>query len=333
MVAEQGSYAAGGTIETTPGTFDPVALISTQGNTNHGDHAYVRYQTPVRARRLPLVLWHGGGQFSRTWETTPDGREGYQSIMLRRGWSVHLVDQPRRAGAGQSTADAPGQLAGPVDRSLWQLFRLGVYPDFFPGSQFPQRREAVEQYWRQRVQDTGPEEQEVVVAGVSAVFDRVGPSVLITHSNSGKYGYLTAARQPHVRAIVSYEPGQIVVPDDYNPRPVSTTDPTIRALTAPVVIPATAFRRLTRLPIHVVFGDNIPTTPSPYAALDFWRIVMARTLEMRDLVNARGGDMTVQSLPEIGITGNTHFPFSDLNNLEVADELSHWLRSRDLDRR
>jgi hypothetical protein len=52
------------------------------------------YQIPDRARKLPLVFWHGIGQFSKTWVTTPDGREGFQNIFLRRRFSVYLIDQP-----------------------------------------------------------------------------------------------------------------------------------------------------------------------------------------------------------------------------------------------
>lgn len=37
-------------------------------------------------------------------------------------------------------------------------------------------------------------------------------------------------------------------------------------------------------------------------------------------------------LPEIGIRGNTHFPFSDLNNLQIADQMSGFLRKNRLDR-
>lgn len=36
------------------------------------------------------------------------------------------------------------------------------------------------------------------------------------------------------------------------------------------------------------------------------------------MVNKHGGDVTVTPLPEIGIQGNTHFPFSDLNNVQTA---------------
>ncbi len=49
------------------------------------------------------------------------------------------------------------------------------------------------------------------------------------------------------------------------------------------------------------------------------------------VANRHGGDVRVIDLPEIGIRGSTHFPFSDLNNIEVADELSRFLASKGLD--
>lgn len=91
-IADQGSFAVGGTV-----------LVDSAGHQYHGDHAYVFYQKPVNAKEYPLVFAHGVGQFSKTWETTPDGREGFQTIFLRKGFSTYLVDQPRRGNAGRST--------------------------------------------------------------------------------------------------------------------------------------------------------------------------------------------------------------------------------------
>lgn len=85
QIEEQGSFAVGGTV-----------LTDSLGHKYHGDHAYVFYQKPVDARKYPLVFAHGVGQFSKTWETTPDGREGFQNIFLRKGFSTYLVDQPRQ---------------------------------------------------------------------------------------------------------------------------------------------------------------------------------------------------------------------------------------------
>ena len=41
----------------------------------------------------------------RAWQTTPDGREGFQNIFLRKRYPVYLVDQPRRGQAGRSSAE------------------------------------------------------------------------------------------------------------------------------------------------------------------------------------------------------------------------------------
>ena len=86
MIQEQGSFAVGGSVITAPGTFDPIkqgaynpAGTDPAGQTLHGDHAYVFYQVPANARKLPLVFWNGHGQSGKTWETTPDGREGFKA--------------------------------------------------------------------------------------------------------------------------------------------------------------------------------------------------------------------------------------------------------------
>ena len=62
MIQEQGSFAVGGKIITNPGTFNP-KQPTPDGQTLHGDHAYVFYQIPVNRRKLPLVFLHGTGQF------------------------------------------------------------------------------------------------------------------------------------------------------------------------------------------------------------------------------------------------------------------------------
>jgi pimeloyl-ACP methyl ester carboxylesterase len=202
MIQEQGSFAVGGTVVTAPGTFDPIrhgaynpADQSVEGQTLHGDHAYVFYQIPVNPRPLPLVMWHGHGQSAKTWETTPDGREGFQTLFLRRRFPVYLVDQPRRGRASRSTV--PMNLTAAPDEQLWYgIFRLGVWPSFFPGVQFSQNPEALDQFFRQMVPNTGPFDMDVNVAAVSALFDKIGPGILITLSQSGGPGWRTAMKDP-----------------------------------------------------------------------------------------------------------------------------------------
>jgi hypothetical protein len=77
-------------------------ITAPNGDTFHGDHAYVQCQIPPGARELPLVMWHGGGQFSKTWENTLDGREGYQNILLRRSLGTYILDQDDRPASCKS---------------------------------------------------------------------------------------------------------------------------------------------------------------------------------------------------------------------------------------
>ena len=154
IIQEQGSFAVGGIVITNPGTYDSIKQ-GPDGQTFHGDHAYVFYQIPPSARRFPLVLWHGHGQFSKTWETTPDGREGYQNIFLRRGFGVYVIDQPRRGDAGRSTL--PITITPLPDEQMWfDIFRLGIWPNYFPGVQFSRDPETLNQYFREMTPNTGP---------------------------------------------------------------------------------------------------------------------------------------------------------------------------------
>jgi pimeloyl-ACP methyl ester carboxylesterase len=334
VIQEQGSFAVGGTVVTAPGTFDPIrhgafnpADQSVAGQTLHGDHAYVFYQVPANARRLPLVMWHGHGESAKTWETTPDGREGFQSIFLRRRFSVYVVDQPRRGRASRSTV--PMNLASPPDEQLWfGIFRLGVWPNLFPGVQFSNRPEALEQFFRAMVPNTGPFDAEVNVAAVSALFDKIGPAILVTHSQSGGLGWRTAIKNRNIRAIVSYEPASgFPFPEGEAPAGM----PYAGGMARPVSVPLADFMVLTKIPIVMYYGDNIPEKPVVEPGPDQWRAFMAVARLWRDAVNRRGGDVTLVHLPERGLRGNTHFAMSDLNNVQIADLMSQYLAEKKLD--
>jgi hypothetical protein len=326
VIQEQGSFAVGGTVFTNPGTFDPVKM-SPEGQTFHGDHAYAFYQIPAKARKLPLVLWHGYGQFSKTWETTPDGREGYQNIFLRRGFGVYVIDQPRRGDAGRSTQ--PITITPVPDEQKWfNTFRVGIWPDFFPGVQFAHDSETLEQYFRQMTPDTGPIDIDLNSDAVAALFKKIGPGILVTHSHSGGMGWQTVIKSQNVRAVASYEPGSnFVFPEGEVPPPKPSSGGTLEA----IGIPLSDFLKLTKIPIVIYYGDYIPEKPMENPGQDMWRIRLEMARLWRDAVNRRGGDVTVVHLPEIGIRGNTHFPFSDLNNLEIADLFSKWLKEKGLD--
>lgn len=326
LIREQGSFAVGGTVISNPGSFDTYKRTS-EGQTFHGDHAYVFYQIPDKARKYPLVMWHGIGQFSKTFETTPDGREGFQNLFLRKKYSVYLLDQPRRGNAARSMAE--GTITPTPDEQFWfNTFRVGEWPDFFPGVQFSQDKETLNQYFRQMVPNVGPIDMSVNVNAVSALFDKIGDGILVTHSHSGGMGWLTAIKNQNIKAVVSYEPGSgFVFPEGEVPEPIESSAGALHA----VSISKDDFLKLTKIPIIIYYGDFIPSEPNPNPGTDGWRVRLEMARLWRDAVNKYGGDVTVVHFPEIGIKGNTHFPFSDLNNLEIADLMSEWLKNKELD--
>jgi hypothetical protein len=76
----------------------------------------------------------------------------------------------------------------------------------------------------------------------------------------------------------------------------------------------------------MVWGDNVQ-------ASDSYRASLALSQRFVELVNKYGGNAEVLMLRDAGLTGNTHIPFADLNNVAVADLLSKFLSEHGLDAR
>ena len=326
-IQEQGSFAVGGTVLSTAGTFNPQKPQDPAGQTLHGDHAFVFYQKPVNARKYPLMFLHGAGQFSKTWQSTPDGREGFQNIFLRRGYGVYLIDQPRRGNAGRGTEGI--NITPVTDEQMWfTQFRVGVWPNYFPEVKFPKDKETLNQYFRQMTPNTGPFDMGVISDSLAALSDKVGASILVTHSQGGGSGWAAIMKSPNLKAVVSYEPGSnFVFPENEVPEAIFNKFNPLKAYG----VPMEEFKKLTRLPIIIYYGDYIPDSPDEIPARDYWRACLQMANKWAETVNKYGGDVTVVHLPKVGIKGNTHFPFSDLNNVEIADHLSAWLKEKQLD--
>ncbi|WP_437918700.1 alpha/beta hydrolase [Sphingobacterium sp. LRF_L2] len=330
VIETQCSFAIGGTILTTSGNFEVANALKSDGQTLHGDHAYVFYQIPPKAKKLPLVFLHGAGQSKKTWETTPDGREGFQNIFLRKGFGVYLLDQPRRGEAGKSTVDAT--IRAIADEQFWfTQFRIGNYPDYFPDVQFPKDKASLEQFYRQMTPNTGAFDAYVVTDAVSQLFDKIGKGILITHSQGCGIGWLTAIKNDAVKAVVAYEPySGFVFPKGELPNPINSTG-LFGALSA-VEIPLADFEKLTDKPIVIYYGDNIAKEPTTVWNKDHWRSGLEMAQLWATCINKHGGDAKVVHLPAIGINGNTHFLMSDLNNVQVADLMADWLKEKGLDK-
>jgi pimeloyl-ACP methyl ester carboxylesterase len=334
----QGSFYVGGREVRALGTFDATAvpLPGSEGQTFWVDQMYVQYQVPVNARKFPIVLVHGGGGTGRVWESTPDGREGYQTILLRKGFATYIVDTPRggRSGYPSFTGQfgkldelnqlVPNHTFRVGRETAWSRWRLGPsYPEVFANQAFPM--EGVDQFMR-HMRPVVSEAPELVSGLLASLLQTIGPAILVTHSNSGVWGWLCAARCSNVKAIVSYEPG-FVFPESDFPPPTPLYKGT-EAAGLPVTI--SDFEKLTRLPIQIVYGDNIPRLPIPDLIADGRRAQVIQSELFVSALNHRGGNASVLHLPDVGLRGNSHFPFSDLNNIEVADQLYSFLSDNGL---
>ena len=326
VIQEQGSFAVGGTVLSTPGTYNN-NIPTSEGQTFHGDHLYAFYQIPQSSEALPIVMLHGAYQSARSWETTPDGREGFQTLFLRRGFPVYLVDQPRRGRAGNSTVASTIDPT-PFDQLFFDQFRIGKWPNYFDNVQFDRKPETLDQFFRSVTPNTGPYDAGIISDAMSALFAKIGSGILFTHSQGGGPGWLTAIKNPNVKAIVAFEPGSgFIFPEGELP-PVM---PSAAGPLSPEAVPLSDFQKLTRLPIVIYYGDNFPVEPTTERGQDNWRVRRAMARLWVDAINKHGGDARLVHLPEIGIRGNTHFLMSDLNNVQIADQVSQFLDEKKLD--
>ena len=304
-IQEQGSFAVGGSTVKHTGTFSTKNFLSPEGQTAYGDHAYVFYQIPVKAKKYPLIFQHGGAQSKRTWESTPDGREGFQNIFLRKGYGVYLIDQPRIGEAGLSTEAAGDKnpwAGNPLyaDKTLFMLSRVGLYdgdtPHVFDNSAFPKDAESINQFQRSWTCYTGELDNDINADALAALFDKIGDGILVTHSMGGTIGWRTPFRTDKVKAIVAFEPGGT---------------PFLLLGASAQAVPLEDFMKLTKIPIVLYYGDNIEKS-SELVGPDKWYTELDMAKKFVAAVNRHGGDAMLVELPKIGLKGNTHFLMGDL---------------------
>ena len=323
VIASQGMFSSGGTVtEPVEGEYDETTNwleLERHGNTAHVGHANVLYQIPAEETGLPMVYLHGYGQSRMGWMTTPDGRDGWSTLFLQKGHSAFLVDQPGRGEAGaavEMTMD--GMLDAwseeskeykPGDQAWYTHFRIGrVAPDRYEGSQFPEGDEAQDQFFRQMTPNTTTFDMPGIAAAMGEVMADVWEmtgkkSIFVTHSQGGAVGWDVPVE--NIAAIVAIEPGG-------TPQPGSEQ-----------------YQRLldAKIPVAVYFGDYIDNGPEDIMSTGFWKAVRDGALAFAEQHNADGGTAAVFDLPKEGITGNSHFMFQELNNVEIADHIEAWIQA------
>jgi len=204
-LAEQGYFFVGGRYTKTA-----------DGQISSGQ-MYVEYQIPQnRTQAYPVVMWHGGGQTGTNFTGTPDGRKGWRDHFLQRGYAVYVVDQPARARSGYFT-EVYGKTRRPNTGAMSDRFtapeRVNQYPQAklhtqWPGTGVP-GDPTFDQFFASQVEDMADVsviERLNREAGI-ALLDRIGPAILLTHSQSGPFGWQLADARPRlVKGILAIEP-------------------------------------------------------------------------------------------------------------------------------
>jgi pimeloyl-ACP methyl ester carboxylesterase len=204
-IASEGYVFAGGKYSTSNGR----QVMSGQ--------LYAEFQIPSkRTHPWPIVLIHGGNQSGTNFTGTPDGREGWAQFFLRQGYAVYVVDQPGRGRAAYEV-DHYGP-ARPVSLENTQKFfvapeRYDLWPQAHLHTQWPGRGEPGDPVFDQFYAAQVPSiqnfalQQELNRDAILALLEKIGPSILLTHSQSGSFGWPVADARPDlVKAILAVEP-------------------------------------------------------------------------------------------------------------------------------
>jgi hypothetical protein len=185
--------------------------------------------------------------------------------------------------------------------------------------QFPKHdAEAFNQAMRARYQEFDiVENVHLQSAAAAALVDKIGPTVALTNSAGGLRALMTATKSDNIKGIVMYENVGYVFPEGELPPGLEPGG------FGPVVVPLEDFRRLTRIPLQAVWGDNVDKSESYSARLE-------QAKRFVEIVNRHGGNAEILMLRDAGLEGNTHIPFADMNNVAVADLLSTFLEAKGL---
>lgn len=328
MIERQGQFPVGGITIERPGTFDPDTFVGwtdpvQDGQTYRCDHAFARYQIPVDAKKLPLVFVHGFVGDGVCWETTPDGRDGFATLLLREGYPTYVLDLPGRGHASRRSNEVTVK---PVaDEEFWfDIWRMGLWPQWNEGIQFPKDSLSVSNFFRQMVPDLS--DHKLDVAALDAMAQKIGDHILVTHSAGGFPGWMAAMNNTEVKGVVALEPGGFVFPENEVPEAL----PGLTGGLAGVSVSVDKFMELIRKPIAIYFGDYIPESGATTLGGSNWEVRLKMAREFVDAVNRHGGNATLVELPKIGIKGNSHFLMQELNNDVIAAHIANWLRNNDL---
>jgi len=265
---------------------------------------YVQYVRLAQPRAPhPLLLMHGGGLCGVCYETTPDGRPGWQTRFLEAGHDVFVADAVERGRASwaRSPEIFPGEPVFRTTAEAWELFRIGPPGSWrgrasdsppCPGQRFPV--EAFDAFMKQSMPRWSGNE-----ARIQAAYDELlrtqGPFTVIAHSQGCNFAFRMALAQPdRVRALVALEPSGFPDPASHD------------------------LSRLAGIPMLFVWGDH-------FEGHHLWTSIRPGLEAFASALRRQGVRVDVLDLPAAGITGNSHMLMMDRNSDDIAQAAQTWL--------
>jgi len=321
---------------------------------------YVQYQIPAKRRSpYPIVMIHGGGQTAVNFLGTPDGRRGWADYFVAQGYATYVVDQPGRGrsgyfrGYGESAhRDAVGiseRFTAPENVKQWPQAELHTQ---WPGEGVPGDPDFDQFYASQVASMNDVTQLEAMMRRAGgALLDRIGPAILLTHSQSGPFGWTIADARPRlVRGILAIEPNGAPVyevkfvgpprwfdddaatrpwgitrgPLTFDPPAASAAEMKFQRQAAPdgpglvrCWLQAGQARQLVNLkgiPILVVTAEASYHAPYDHCTSQFLR--------------QAGVEHDFVRLADVGIRGNGHMMMLEKNNLDIARFLRDWVEAK-----
>ena len=321
-------------------------------------HMYVESMIPQRQRHpYPIVMVHGGSQTGTNFTGTPDGREGWAQYFARRGYAVYVVDQVAR-GRSAHWSQVHGPVQPPRFNFAEQRFiapeRFKQWPQAHLHTQWPGEGKAGDPAFDQFYASQFPsiasfaKQQELNRDALVALLDKIGPAILLTHSQSGAFGWPVADARPNlVKALVAVEPSgppvhnveNIAAPDWFKDAGAAKPsglgnvplayDPPLSADAKlefvrqdapdkPDLVrcwrqqePARRLPNLARIPTVVIVAEA-----SYHAAYDHCTAAY---------LTQAGVPTTLIRLADVGVRGNGHMLMLEKNNAAIAGVIAQWL--------
>jgi pimeloyl-ACP methyl ester carboxylesterase len=344
-LARDGFFSVGGKPETINGKTFIVGQM------------YVEMRIPQKQTQpYPIIMVHGGTRSGTTFTGTPDGREGWAQYFARRGYAVYVVDQPGRGRSGYVTESyGPMRLADgeSAQRRYLRQEDAKLWPQAYLHTQWPGNGKPDDPVTVQMLGGFLPEiadfkkQQFLNRDALVALLDKIGPSIIMVHSQAGAFAWPVADARPNlVKAIVGVEPNGppvhsmefVGAPDWFKEGRIEnayglsavplTYDPPVKDPAelkwarqekpdAPGLIncwkQAEPARKLTNLtmPILVVMSEASYHAPYDHCTVQF--------------LEQAGAKPTFLKLADVGIKGNSHVMMQEKNSKDIAAAMHRWI--------